>query len=116
MQPSFDSCDGALWELMESEVSTALYEYQDKKIKPGELGYKYHVLTYKNNDHSSAEILSAYIGDVKYFIDNHVKAGYNGLMVKDKVIPKKEIKTMFKLILQNHCFPTNVINNLVKQV
>jgi hypothetical protein len=53
---------------------------------------------------------------VKYFIDNQAKAGYNGLMIKDKAIPKRDIKVMFKQILDNWEFPTKIINDVVKQV
>jgi hypothetical protein len=60
--------------------------------------------------------MAAYIGDVKFFIDNQAKAGYNGMMVKDKAIPKKEIKVMFKQILDNWEFPMKTINDVVKQV
>lgn len=58
----------------------------------------------------------AYIGDVKYFIDNQAKAGYNGMMVKDKAVPKKDVKLMFKQILGNWEFPVKTINAVVKQV
>jgi hypothetical protein len=119
----FEDCDGALWALNETteknetvtELETMIYKYQDRKFKPGDLGYKYHVLTFKH-DKSIAEVMAAYIGDVKFFIDNQAKAGYNGMMVKDKAIPKKEIKVMFKQILDNWEFPMKTINDVVKQV
>lgn len=120
MQNEFESCDGALWHIVSNadstEIESTIYNYQDKYIKPDELGYKYHVLTYKENDYGSAEVLCAYIGDVKHFIDNHGKAGYNGMMVKNKVIPKKDIKQMFRKILSNWQFPEITIKEVVKQV
>ncbi len=120
MTVKFDSCDGALWHVTKENdcdnIDSSIYSYQDKYIEPDELGYKYHVLTYKENDYNSAEILCAYIGDVQYFINNHAKAGYNGMMVKDKSVPKKTIKNMFKAILVNWRFPDNTIKLLVKQV
>lgn len=120
MQTEFDSCDGALWQITNTKNSTELdatvYKYKDRYIEPDDLGYKYHILTYKGDDYSSADVICAYIGDVRYFIDNHAKAGYNGLMVKDKAVPRKEIKNMFKLILSNWQFPTNIIKEVVKKV
>jgi hypothetical protein len=120
MAVEFDSCDGALWHVTQennfANVDPTVYSYKDRYTEPDELGYKYHVLTYKENDHNSAEILCAYIGDVKFFIDNQAKAGYNGMMVKDKSVPKKTIKSMFKAILVNWQFPNNTIKQLVKQV
>jgi len=120
MQKEFDSCDGALWHVTQendfAEVDSTVYRYENKHIEPDELGYKYHVLTYKEDDHGSAEVLCAYIGDVKHFIDNHAKAGYNGMMVKDKAIPKRDIKEMFRRILSNWQFPASTIKQVVKQV
>jgi len=120
MEVNFNNCDGALWHIEKSETSieidSTLYKYQDKTIAPDDLGYKYHILTYKEDDHSSAEVLCAYIGDVRYFIDNHAKAGYNGLMVKHKSIPKKTIKEMFGKVLSNWQFPSKAINAIVRQV
>jgi hypothetical protein len=119
----FEDCDGALWAVSKkeeknqvvTELDTTVYKYQDRSFKPDELGYKYHVLTFKQ-DKSVAEVMAAYIGDVKYFIDNQAKAGYNGLMVKDKAIPKKDIKQMFRQILGNWEFSSKAINDVVKQV
>jgi hypothetical protein len=123
MSNELHNCDGALWAVTKktekdeviSELETVVYKYQDRVFQSSDLGFKYHVLTFKQ-DKSDAEVMSAYIGDVKFFIDNHAKAGYNGLMVKDKAVPKKDIKLMFKQILGNWEFPTKTINAVIKQV
>lgn len=119
----FDGCDGALWyvEVTEDkneirhEVDSTIYRYQDRVIKPDDLGYQYHILTYKE-DRSEAEVMKAYIGDVAFFINNHARAGYHGMMVKDKSIPKKTIKEMFKKILTNWEFSDTMIRSVIKQV
>lgn len=119
----FDGCDGALWyvevtkqndEIMH-EVDSTIYNYQDKRVEPDDLGFKYHILTYKE-DRTEAEVIKAYIGDVAFFINNHARAGYNGLMVKNKSIPKKDVKEMFKKILTNWEFPDKMIRSVIKQV
>ena len=118
----FENCDGALWSVdkftkqdeIVTEVNSVLYRYTEKTIKPDDLGFKYHILTFKQKS-DDAEILSAYIGDVKYFIDNHAKAGYNGVMIKHKSLPKKDIKELFKKILQNWDFPNKTISSVVSQ-
>lgn len=123
MSNELENCDGALWAVTKktekdeliTELETTVYKYKDKDFIPGDLGFKYHILTFKE-DKSIAEFISAYIGDVKYFIDNQAKAGYNGMMVKDKVLPKKELKFIFKKVLCNWEFPVKTINALVKQV
>ena len=119
----FDGCDGALWYVevtkdeheVKHEVDSTIYKYQDRSVEPDELGFKYHILTYKE-DKSEAEVMRAYIGDVAFFINNHARAGYNGLMVKNKSIPKKDVKEMFKKILTNWQFPDRMIRSVIKQV
>lgn len=120
MSNQFDDCDGALWyvdlDKEQENIDSTIYKYEDRKIAPGEIGfYKYHILTYKE-DKSEAEVMSAYIGDVKQFIVNYAKVGYNGMMVKHKSIPKKDVKEMFKRILRNWEFPETMIRSAVKQV
>ena len=61
----FDGCDGALWHVIHDEksgsveIDSTLYRYEDRDISPDELGFKYHILTFKEEDHNSAEVLSA---------------------------------------------------------
>jgi hypothetical protein len=116
----YEGCDGVLWHLDQKEthyeIDATLYRYVDKKTEPSELGYKYYVLTFKAEDPNSAEVLAAYIGDVGYFVKNHASAGYNGVMVKDKSVPKKTVKQMFNAVLTNFHFPSNIIRSVVRQV
>jgi len=122
-EKEFDGCDGALWHVeikqenneIRHEVDSIIYNYRDRTIEPDDLGFKYHVLTYKE-DKTEAEVMRAYIGDVAFFINNHARAGYNGLMVKNKSIPKKYIKEMFKKILTNWEFSDKIIGDIVRQV
>ena len=120
MAATFENCDGALWHIDKTqdsiEVDSTIYKYENRHLKPDELGYKYHILTYKEGEEDSIEIMSAYIGDVRFFISNYSKAGYNGLMVKNKAIPKKDIREMFKRVLSNWDFPQSKINSIIKQV
>ena len=123
MSNEFEGCDGVLWHIdvkvnkdrIEHEVDSTIYRYTDSKVEPDELGYMYHVLTYKE-DKSEAEVLKAYIGDVGFFVSNHARAGYNGLMVKNKSVPMKTIKEMFRKVLTNWEFSPKIINAVVKQV
>lgn len=122
-QNEYDGCDGALWHVevkkvkdeIRHEIDSTVYRYQDIFVEPDDLGYKYYVLTYKQ-DKSEADIVAAYIGDVGFFIKNYASAGYNGLMIKSKVIPKKNIKEMFTKVLTNWKFSPKFIRSLVKQV
>lgn len=116
----YEGCDGVLWNLDHKEnyyeIEATLYRYVDRTTKPNDLGYKYHILAFKSEDLNSAEVLSAYIGDVEHFVKNYASAGYHGIMVKDKSVPKKTIREMFNAVLTNWAFPDKIIRSVVKQV
>jgi hypothetical protein len=120
MIQNYEGCDGVLWYVDEQEdkinVDATMYRYVDKSVGPDELGFKYHVLTFKNDDHNSTEVLTAYIGDVSHFVNVRASLGYNGLMVKDKSVPKKTIKQMFERVLTGCEFPGKIIKAVTKQI
>jgi hypothetical protein len=121
---SLDEADGALWGLTENdgqfEVETTVYKFTDKKTPYAneELGmHKYHILTFKHTgDPDSVEFMKACIGDVKYFIDNHAKAGYNGVMVKDGCVPKKTVKDIIRVMFKNWQLPDKTLKSILSQV
>jgi hypothetical protein len=117
-----DQVDGALWGLtIENdmiECETTVYKFADKETPMNEeIGsHKYHVLTFKPTDLSTVEFMKAHIGDVRRFIDNHARAGYNGLMVKDGCIPKKTIKELIKVTFRNFQLPNKSLKPILSQV
>ncbi len=121
-EKEIDEVDGALWgltingELIECE--TTVYKFTDREIPLNEeIGsYKYHVLTFKPTDLKTVEFMKAHIGDVRRFIDNHAKAGYNGLMVKDGCVPKKTIKDLIKVTFKNFELPEKSLKPILMQV
>jgi len=85
---NLDDIDGALWGIAGEDLETTIYRFTDKKTPINEelQSYKYHVLTFKaTGEPETIEFMKAHIGDVKRFIDNHAKAGYNGVMVKEEI-------------------------------
>jgi hypothetical protein len=121
-EKEIDEVDGALWGLTIDgefiECETTVYKFNDK-ITPmnEEIGcYKYHVLTFKPTDLDTVEFMKAHIGDVRRFIDNYAKSGYNGLMVKDGCIPKKTIKELIKVTFKNFQLPKKDLNLILAQV
>lgn len=120
MIQDYEGCDGVLWYVDQKQdridVDATVYRYQDKTIGPDELGYKYHVLTFKDQDPNSTEVLTAYIGDISHFVNVRASLGYNGLMVKHKSVPKKTIKEMFAKVLTSFEFPVRIINSAKKQI
>lgn len=122
-----EGCDGAFWQLIhtvseksvKSEVATTIYNFEKKKIKPNEDHgfYKYDVLMVQDNSEiKDAEFFSAYIGDVDYFINNQAKSGRVGVLVKKGSVPKRAVKKMFTLVLNNMEFPASTIKSIVSQV
>ena len=117
-----DEVDGALWGLtIENdmiECETTVYKFADKETPINEdIGsHKYHVLTFKPTDLSTVEFMKAHIGDVRRFIDNHARAGYNGLMVKDGCVPKKTIKDLIKVTFKNFELPQKSLKLILSQV
>jgi len=122
-EKEINEVDGALWGLtIEDDVvecETTIYKFTDKHTPINEdLGsYKYHILTFKPTDlKNSVEFMKANIGDVRRFIDNHAKAGYNGLMVKDGCVPKKTVKDLIKVTFQNFNLPHTQLKPILSQV
>ncbi len=118
-----DEVDGALWGLMETkfgiECETTVYKFTDKHtLMNEEIGsYQYHVLTFKPTEpEKTIEFMKAHIGDVRRFIDNHAKAGYNGLMVKDGCVPKKTIKDLIRVTSKNFNISDKNIRPILAQV
>lgn len=120
MTKEYDGCDGILWYVEEKEnevdIDATIYRYQDRFVEPDDLGYKYHILTFKEKDLESAEVMNAYIGDVAHFVKVRASLGYNGLMVKQKIIPKKTVKQMFTKILESGQFSGKTIKWATKQL
>ena len=101
------------------ECETTVYKFQDKNTPMNEeIGsYKYHVLTFKPTEAANTiEFMKAHIGDVRRFIDNYAKSGYNGLMVKDGCVPKKTVKDLIKVTSRNFNIPDKHIKLILAQV
>lgn len=119
---NLDDIDGALWGIAGEngdEVETTIYKFTDKitPINEDLQSYKYHILTFKcTREPDTIEFMKAHIGDVKRFIDNYARAGYNGVMVKDGCMPKKTIKEIIKVTFRSCELPENYLKPILAQV
>jgi hypothetical protein len=119
---NLDDIDGALWGIAGEDgedLETTIYRFTDKKTPINEelQCYKYHVLTFKpSREPETIEFMKAHIGDVKRFIDNHARAGYNGVMVKDGCMPKKTIKEIIKVTFRDCQLPQICLKPILAQV
>ena len=122
-EKEINEVDGALWGLTVDndiiECETTVYKFTDQETPMNEeIGaYRYHVLTFKPTEPASTiEFMKAHIGDVRRFIDNYARSGYNGLMVKDGCIPKKTIKDMIRVTSKNFNISDKLIRPILAQV
>ena len=122
-EQEIDEVDGALWGLTISndmvECETTVYKFEDVLTPKNEDtgSYKYHILTFKPTEPTNTiEFMKAYIGDVRRFIDNYAKAGYNGLMVKEGCVPKKTVKEMIKATCKNFNISDKNLRPILSQV
>ena len=124
-EKEIDEVDGALWGLTITpngefvECETTVYKFEDVKTPINEEtgSYKYHILTFKPTEaEGTMEFMRAHIGDVRKFIDNHARAGYNGLMVKVGCVPKKAVKDMIKIICKNFNVSDKNLKPILSQV
>ena len=121
-EKEIDEVDGALWGLtIEDDMigcETTVYKFNDKSVPLNEeIGcHKYHILTFKPTDLETVEFMKAHIGDVRRFIDNYAKSGYNGLMVKDGCVPKKTVKELIRITFRNFQLPKASLNPILAQV
>jgi hypothetical protein len=124
-EKEIDEVDGALWGVYFTEdgqcceCETTVYKFTDKHTPMNEdIGsHRYHILTFKPMEAANTiEFMKAHIGDVRRFIDNHAKAGYNGLMVKDGCVPKKTVKDLIKVTSKNFNVPDRFIKPILAQV
>ena len=111
-----DEVDGALWGLFIEndmiECETTIYKFNDQINS-----YKYNICTFKPTEpKNTIEFMKAYIGDVRGFIDNYAKLGYNGLMVKEGCVPKKTVKNMIRTTIKNFDIPEKTIRSILAQV
>jgi hypothetical protein len=115
--------DGALWSLVIGEqmieVETIVYRFVNKITQMnGDLGfYKYNILTFKPTDpEETVEFLRAHIGDVRHFIDNQAKAGYNGIMVKVGCVPDSTVKKIIKETTKSWNISKKNLKTILSQV
>ena len=118
-----DEVDGALWGLFIEndmiECETTIYKFNDQIVPINEEinSYKYTICTFKPTEpKNTIEFMKAYIGDVRGFIDNYAKLGYNGLMVKEGCVPKKTVKNMIRTTIKNFDIPEKTIRSILAQV
>lgn len=112
---TISNCDAVIWAIQEANTLMTFFRTENK-VKPTELGYKYNIVMFREGDTTSLEAFSAIIGDPKGFVERNGKAGYNGLMLKQKSCTKKQMNKTFMKSLQHWGFTEKETRWALKQL
>jgi hypothetical protein len=120
-QNIINNFDTMIWSIVEEdkgdriEVSCVKQAFKsDRNVKPTDLGHKYCICLFKDND--DAEITNAIIGDPDEYISRLARLGYHGMMIKDKTVSAATSKKMLKVMLSTSGFNDNSIRSILKGV
>ena len=72
---------------------------EDRKFEKHELGYKYQIVFYDNND--SADYFEAILGDLQYYVKKMVNMNTEGFILKKSKKSDEILKKIFKGKLAN---------------
>lgn len=92
--------DGILFLEENHKLDISSFSYQEKlpAIEKHELGYKYHLITYKETDDPECiEDLShveAILGDPHHYVSHLIKIGFRGLIAKKTEKSKELLEDM----------------------
>lgn len=112
-----ENCDAAIWANMVDERSMEVFTEMkffksSTKILPTDLGYKYHIMLFREGDPESIEIFCAIIGDQKAYIERLGRGGYNGMLIKEKSVSKRQVKKVFSNSLKGWGFDEKYVKSL----
>lgn len=113
------NCDAIVFGsyMKEQEQHTIMTFFKtDNKIQPTELGHKYNVLMFRkpSPEEHEVDLFTAILGDPRGYVERIGKAGYHGIVVKQKACKKKEIKAVFSKILYSWGFDAKLIKKVLK--
>jgi len=73
-------------------------------VKPTELGFKYNIITFRTPMDEDLGNFSAILGDPRGYVERVGRNGYHGIMIKDKIKTKKELRALLTTLLLNFGF------------
>ena len=82
--------------LFVEELELLSYKEESPIIENHELGLKYHILSFKDNNNSIEDIsyFEAILGDPIHYVNNLIKLNYKGLIAKKTTNSNKLIDKM----------------------
>lgn len=97
-------------------VMTFMQTKQGNKVEPTEMGHKFNILLFSKicPKEEEVEMFTAILGDPKAYVERMGKAGYHGLVVKQKACKHKDAKDVFWKVLYNYGFEEKLIKKVIK--
>jgi hypothetical protein len=112
-------CDLIIWYQLNLEYMNSRYvKLTDKKKKDRktDLGYKYNILLFKEQEErDKAELFSAIIGDEMGYVERMGKSGYSGLMFRVNSHKIDDIKTALFELLEMFGFSDKLVRKYLKE-
>lgn len=104
----------------EANVHTIMTFMQSKhghKAEPHECGHRFNIVLFDKlePEEKDVEIFTAILGDPKGYVERMGKAGYHGLVVKQKACKAKEIKEVFSRVLHGYGFEEKLIKKVIRK-
>jgi hypothetical protein len=95
---------------------TFMQSKKGKSIEPTELGHKFNIVLFDkiSPKEEEVELFSAILGDPKGYVERMGKAGYHGLVVKQKACKAKEIKDVFSKVLYGYGLEEKLIRKVIR--
>lgn len=112
---TIQNCDAVIWANHDANTLMTFYKTENK-VKPTELGFKYDIVIFRENEADSLEAFSAIVGDPKSYVERMGKGGYNGFMFKQKSCSKKQMKEMFSNSLKHWGFDDKEMKRAMKSL
>jgi len=98
-------------------VMTFMQSKNGRKVVPTELGHKFNIVLFDklSPTEKDVELFTAILGDPKGYVERMGKAGYHGMVVKQKsCVRSKEAKEIFAKVLFNYGFEPKLIKKVIK--
>lgn len=109
-----ESNDGVTFTLSENgNVEFIPFDYKEEGVPvTHELGYKYHLITYRVNGKKihEPELVEAVLGDPHHYIALLIKLGYYGMICKKKDTSDDFARLMFEDLMNRYNKQQNGIN------
>lgn len=97
--------DGLVFEFDDNfnlDIYSFTYEEKNKKHPKHEIGYKYHILTYKlteTGEYKNPDLFEAIIGDPHHYVSNLLSCGIFGSISKKTNKSNKIVKAVYNELL-----------------